>query len=133
MTENLQDELYPLENKQAKKVLNFVLTLKWKLEGKKMLKNLFQSTWKTESKSHNFWIICDDNKLNYSSNPKNIFQFGKKIKNKNLYIKDTTFKVLLLNFLAKFLKERKYLMNNLTYTRQTYFRWDHKIYKISNK
>ena len=44
MTENLQDELYPLENKQAKKVLNFVLTLKWKLEGKKMLKNLFQST-----------------------------------------------------------------------------------------
>ena len=44
MTENLQDELYPLENKQAKKVLNFVLTLKWKLEGKKMLENLFQST-----------------------------------------------------------------------------------------
>ena len=42
MTENLQDELYPLEKKQAKKVLNFVLTLKWKLEGKKCSKTFFK-------------------------------------------------------------------------------------------
>ena len=49
MIESLQDELYQLENKQAKSA---------KLRGQKMSQNFLQSTWKTEyAKSNNIWII----------------------------------------------------------------------------
>ena len=67
MIENLQNELYQLENKQ--KVLNFVL----KLEAgeRKMPQSFLQSTWKTEyEKSNNIELYTDDNKSIYSSNPK---------------------------------------------------------------
>ena len=49
MIESLQDELYQLENKQAKSA---------KLRGQKMSQNFLQSTWKTEyTKSNNIWIL----------------------------------------------------------------------------
>ena len=49
MIESLQDELYQLENKQAKSA---------KLRGQKMSQNFLQSTWKTEyAKSNNIWIL----------------------------------------------------------------------------
>ena len=41
--------------------------------------------------------------------------------------------LLLLNFLAKFLTERKYLMNTLIFVRQKYLLMFHKIYKFYNK
>ena len=48
MIENLQDELYQLENKQAKTFLT-------------MLQNFHQSTWKTDyAKSNNIWITFTD-------------------------------------------------------------------------
>ena len=54
MIENLQDEIYQLENKQ--KVLNFVLTLE--AGGQEMPHNFLQSTWNREyAKSKNIWII----------------------------------------------------------------------------
>ena len=67
MIENLQNELYQLENKQ--KVLNFVLKLE--AGGWKMSQSFLQSTWKTEyEKSNNIELYTDDNKSKYSSNPK---------------------------------------------------------------
>ena len=53
MIENLQDELYQIENKQAKGA-KLRANIRWELAGK----NFFQSTWKTESeKSNKIWII----------------------------------------------------------------------------
>ena len=53
MIENLQAELYQIENKQAKGA-KLRANIRWELEGK----NFFQSTWKTESeKSNKIWII----------------------------------------------------------------------------
>ena len=43
MIENLQDELCQLENKQAK-CAKLHASIRWELEGKKMLQNVFQST-----------------------------------------------------------------------------------------
>ena len=40
--------------------------------------------------------------------------------------------MLLLNFFAKFLPERKYQINNLISWDENIFRWDHKIYEFSN-
>ena len=57
-------------------------------------------------------LYIDDNKSKYSSNPKKLFRYTKK------FIKHfppwrQLPKLLLLNFLAKFLTETKYLMKNL--------------------
>ena len=38
---NLQDELYQLENKQAK-IVNFPANIRWELEGKKCSKTFFK-------------------------------------------------------------------------------------------
>ena len=43
MIENLQDELYHLENKQAKGA-KLRANIKWELEGEKWSRNFFQST-----------------------------------------------------------------------------------------
>ena len=52
MIENLQNELYQLENKQAKGAKLRANIRSWRA------KNVLQSTWKTESeKSNNIWII----------------------------------------------------------------------------
>ena len=75
--ENLQSELYQLENKQAKGA-NFVATLE--AGGRKMPQNFLWSTWKTEyEKSTIFELYADDNKSKYSNNPKDIPKSAKKI------------------------------------------------------
>ena len=57
-------------------------------------------------------LYIDDNKSKYSSNPKELFRYTKKfIKHFPLWRQLP--KLLLLNFLAKFLTETKYLMKNL--------------------
>ena len=57
MIENLQDELYQLENKH--KVLKIVLTLE--VGGQKMFQNFLESTWKRKyAKSNNIWINHDN-------------------------------------------------------------------------
>ena len=49
MIENLHDERYQLENKQAWGA-KLPANIKWELgrRGRKMIKNLFESTWMTE-------------------------------------------------------------------------------------
>ena len=65
-----------------------------------------------------FELYTDDNKSKYSSNPKDILKSAKK------FMKTPTPsklpQLLLLNFIAKFLTERKYLMNTLIFVRLKY-------------
>ena len=56
-------------------------------------------------------LYIDDNKSKYSSNPKELFRYTKFIKHFPPWRQLP--KLLLLNFLAKFLTETKYLMKNL--------------------
>ena len=60
-----------------------------------------------------FKLYADDNKSKYSSSPKDILKSAKKIMKNST--KSKLPQLLLLNFLAKFLTERKYLMNNLIF------------------
>ena len=65
-----------------------------------------------------FELFTNDNKSKYSSNPKDILQSEKK------YMRNSTQselpQLLLLNLLAKFLAERKHLMNSLIFVRLKY-------------
>ena len=58
-----------------------------------------------------FELYTDDDKSKYSSNPKGIMKNSAPSKLPQL---------LLLNYLAKFLTERKYLMNTLIFVRRKY-------------
>ena len=64
-------------------------------------------------------LYTDDNKSKYSCNPKDIVKSAKKIL-KNITPSKNP-QLLLLNFLAKFLTERKCRMNTLIFVRQKYF------------
>ena len=65
-----------------------------------------------------FELCTNDNKSKYSSNPKDILKSEKK------YMRNSTQselpQLLLLNLLAKFLAERKHLMNSLIFVRLKY-------------
>ena len=108
MIENSEDLLYELENKQVKGA-KLRGNIRWELEGKKWLKTFFKVSA----------FYTDENKSKYSSNPKDIFKFSKEIYEKP-YNKETTSKAPILNFLEKFLTERKYLINNLIFVRRKY-------------
>ena len=100
MIENLQDELYQLENKQTKTFLT-------------MPQNFLQSTWKIEyAKSNNIGVTSTDD-INQSilAALRTFSNLKKKKKKMKLYTPRRQLpKLQLLNFLAKFLTERKYLM-----------------------
>ena len=64
-------------------------------------------------------VFTDDNKSKYSSNLKDISKSAKKFM-KNFTPRRQLAKLVLLNFLAKFLTERKYLINSLTAVRRKY-------------
>ena len=65
-----------------------------------------------------FTLYVDDNKSKYSSNPKDILKSAKKVMKNSTPSKVPL--LLLLNLLAKFLTERKYLMNTLILVRLKY-------------
>ena len=65
-------------------------------------------------------LYIDDNKLKYSRNPTDILKSAKKHYMKHVIPKRQIRKLSLLNFLAKFLVERKYLVNNFTFLRLNY-------------
>ena len=65
-----------------------------------------------------FELYTDDNKSKYSSNPNYILKSAKTFMKNSTPSKLPQF--LLLNFLAKFLTERKYLMITLILVRQKY-------------
>ena len=73
MIENLQDELYQLENKQAKGTKLHDNIRSWKANNAPKLssKYLKDRIWKNQTI---FELYTDDNKSKYSSNPKDIFK-----------------------------------------------------------
>ena len=79
---------------------------------------LYGLAWKTEYSESNNILYTDDNESKYSSNTKGIFKSAKKFYEKP-YTKQIP-QLLLLNFLAKFLAERIYIMNTLIFVRQKY-------------
>ena len=64
-------------------------------------------------------LYSDDNKSKYSSNPKNISDLENKFM-KNFTQRKQLPRLLLLIFFAKFLTERKYLINNLNFVKRKY-------------
>ena len=100
-------------NKQ--KVLNFVLILE--AGDKKLPKTFFEVLERQNMKSQTiFELYTNDNKSKYYSNPVNILKSVKKCNSTPSAFPE----LLLLNLFRKFLKERKYLMNTLTFVRLKY-------------
>ena len=106
--------------KQTKKGSKLRANIRWELEGKKcsrtFSKVLERQTLKSQIISE---LYTDDNKSKYSRNPKDIFKSEKNIY-ETLYTNETTSKGAITEFLAKFVTERKYLMNNLAFVRRKY-------------
>ena len=75
MIENLQDELYQLENKQAKGAKLRANFRSWRAE------NAFFKVLERQNMQNQtiFELYTDDNKSKYSSNPMNILKSAKKI------------------------------------------------------
>ena len=117
MIENLQDELYQLENKQATGA-KLHANIRWELEDKKYSKAFFKVLERQNLQNQTISeLYTDDNKSKYSSNFKDIFKSVKKKIMKHFTLRRQLPKLLLLNFLAKFITERKYLMNSLTFVK----------------
>ena len=105
MIENLQNELYQLENKQAETFLT-------------MPQNFVQSAWKTEyAESNNIWVTSTDA---INQNISAVLRIFSNLRRKIMKISTPNRqlqKLKLLNYWAKFLMERKYLMRTLTFSR----------------
>ena len=63
-------------------------------------------------------LYTDNNNSKYSCNPKNILKSAKKIM--KIFTSWRQLPKLLPSFSAKFLTERKYLMNNVSFVKQKY-------------
>ena len=117
MIENLQDELYQLENKQAKsaKLHANIRSRRAKNVPKTFFKVLERQNMQKQTI---FELYNDDNISKYSSNLKDILQSAKKLVKNSAPSKVP--QLLLLNLLAKFLTKRKNLMNPLIFVRLKY-------------
>ena len=104
--ENLQDELYQLENKQANGA-KLCVNIIWELEGKRRSKTFFKVL---ERKSMRNQTISElhigDNKSKHSSNLSDILKSAKNFCEK-FYTKETTFKAATTTFLNKVSNRKK--------------------------
>ena len=111
---NLQDELYQLENKQAKGA-KLRDKIKWELAGEKCSKTFFKVLERRNM--HNQTIselYIDDNQSKHSRNPTDILKSAKKFLWKTLYQTDTatskTSKTATTEFISK-IPNRKEISN----------------------
>ena len=85
---------------------------------KKFFKTFFKVLERQNMQNQTTFDLYNDNKSKYPSNPKDI------LKSTKSFMKNSTpsklAQLLLLNFLAKFLTERKYLMNTLIFARRKF-------------
>ena len=78
MIENLQVELYQSKNKQAKGV-KLRANIRQELEGEKFHETFFKERKRQNMQNQTmFELYTDNNKLKYSSNPKDILKSAKK-------------------------------------------------------
>ena len=109
LQQNLQDENYQLENKQAKDD-KLCANIPWELEGKKCSNAFFKVLERQNLQNQTISeLYTDDNKSKYSSNPKEIFKSAKKNYEK-LYTKEAISKATTTAFLNKIL-DRKEISN----------------------
>ena len=113
---NLQDELYQLENKQAKGA-KLRDKIKWELASEKCSKTFFKVLERRNM--HNQTIselYIDDNQSKHSRNPTDILKSAKKFLWKTLYQTDTaaskTSKTVTTEFISK-IPNRKEISNEL--------------------
>ena len=105
-------------NKQ--KVLNFVLTFDGNWRSKNAQKSFSKVPERQILQNQTISeLYTDDNKSKYYSHHKNILKSVKKFM-KNFAPRRQLRKLLLLNFSANFLTDRKYLLNNITFVRRKY-------------
>ena len=121
MIEIFQDELYRLENKQAKSA-KLHANITWELQGKNAPK-LFSKHLKDRicKIKHNLNYILMIIKQNALTNPKDIIKPTKSLMRSFTQRRQVP-KLLLLNFLAKFLTEKKYIMNDLSLRGKKFFK-----------
>ena len=119
MIKNLQDELYQLENKQTESI-KLRAGMRWELEcgkcSKKFFKVLERQNLRNQYLNYVLMII-NENILGILS--KGIIKSAKKIM-KNFTLRRQLPQLLLLNFFANVLTERKYLLSNLIFVRREY-------------
>ena len=115
MIENLQDELYQLQNKQAKgaKLCTNIRSWTAKNAPKFSLKYLKDRICKIKQYLNYILVIINQNILA-------ILRKFLNLKKKNIKNSRELPQLLLLNLFGKFLTERKYLMNTLFFVRQKY-------------
>ena len=79
MIENIKDEIYELKNKQVKGT-KLRANIRWQLDGKKWSKIFFKVLQRQIMQNQTvFELYTDNNKSKYSSNPKDILEFARKI------------------------------------------------------
>ena len=106
MIENLQHELYQLQNNQAKDA-KLCANVRWELECEKWSKTFFKILERQNLQNQTISeLYTDDNKLKYSSNPTDILKSAKKNYEK-LYTKETTSKAAPTEFKSKIPNRRK--------------------------
>ena len=104
---NLQDELYQLENKQAKGA-KLRAKIKWELEGEKCSKIFFKVLERRNMQNQTISeLYTDDNKSKYSSNPTDILKSAKKKFYEQFCTKETTSKTATAEFISKIPNRKK--------------------------
>ena len=101
MIENWQDELYQLENKQAKGAKR--ANIRWELKGGKRSKTFFKGPERQNMQNQ---TISDYILMIYSSNPKDILKLAKKIYEKP-YTKEAAATAATIEFLSKIPNRKK--------------------------
>ena len=116
MIENLQDELYQLQNKQAKGAKRRANIRSWTAKNAPKFSSKYLKDRICKIKQYLNYILVIINQ-NILAILRKFLNLKKKKKKKN---SSELPQLLLLNLFGKFLTERKYLMNTLFFVRQKY-------------
>ena len=112
MIENLQDELYQLQNKQAKGAKRRANIRSWTAKNAPKFSSKYLKDRICKIKQYLNYILVIINQ--------NILAILRKFLKKKKKNSSELPQLLLLNLFGKFLTERKYLMNTLFFVRQKY-------------
>ena len=119
MINNLQDELYILESKQAQDI-KIRANIRWDLEGEKCSKMFFKVLERQNMQNQTISeLYVDDKKTKSVSNTKDILTSAKSFYD-NLYTKENVSKSAMNDLLTKIPNHKKYLMNILNFVKQKF-------------
>ena len=111
MINNLQDELYILETKQATGA-NIQANIRWDLEGEKCSKSFFSVLQRQNMQSQTIYELCtDDKKTKHSNKPQDILKSAKKFY-EDLYSRGNISRDAIIKFLNKIRNSKKVSMDS---------------------